>query len=380
MSCRSKGPRLYLRSRKGRSPTWVILDGPNEIGTSLGPGSEREAEKVLADYLAKKHTPQFGRGDPAEVLIADVLTRYADDVAPGHAKPELVGIHLQWLLRHFGTMTCADISASTSREYTTKRKSGKIGRRPVKEGTARRELETLSAALNFAYREKLIAYPVPVTLPEKAMPRERWLTRSEAARLLLGALGWTYLATDVKTRKPSIWKRVHKPQWHVARFILIGVYTGTRHAAILRLSWIRTNKGGMVDLEQRRIYRRGNEERETKKRRPPVPIPDRLHGHLSRARKSTINGPVEYGGQLIEKLRRGFNTARALAYLGADVTPHVLRHTCATWLLQLGVSTWDVAGFLGTTEDVIRKTYGHHAPDYLSAAVNAFSKRVGPRG
>ena len=62
----------------------------------------------------------------------------------------------------------------------------------------------------------------------------------------------------------------------------------------------------------------------------------------------------------------------------ADVTPHVLRHTCATMLLQLGVSVYDVAGVLGASEDVVRRTYGHHAHDHLRSAVAAFSRRARP--
>jgi len=42
-------------------------------------------------------------------------------------------------------------------------------------------------------------------------------------------------------------------------------------------------------------------------------------------------------------------------------------------LLQLGVSVYD--GVLGTTEDVVRRTYGHHAHDQLRQAVAAFSRR-----
>ena len=64
-----------------------------------------------------------------------------------------------------------------------------------------------------------------------------------------------------------------------------------------------------------------------------------------------------------------------LAGLGPDVTPHVLRHTCATMLLQRGVSVYDVAGVLGASEDVIRRTYGHHARISLTRAVAAFSRR-----
>ena len=44
-------------------------------------------------------------------------------------------------------------------------------------------------------------------------------------------------------------------------------------------------------------------------------------------------------------------------------------------LLQRGVSVYDVAGVLGTSEDVVRRTYGHHAADHLRRAVAAFSRR-----
>ena len=380
MSRQAKGPRLYLRKRKGRPPIWVILDGQEEIGTGCGVGSEHEAEKILSKYLLRKHKPNWGTGDPQQVLVADVLANYAETVAPEHAHPALVGYHIQRLIVHFGTMTCAEISASSCRDYVGKRTSGVIGHRAVQKGTARRELETLSAALNHAYREKLVSLPIPLTLPEKNPSRERWLTRAEAARLLAGALGWSAVAYDIVTRLPTQWRRLANPHTHVALFVLIGIYTGTRHDAILKLRWSLNSAGGWVDLVSKLIYRRGDGQRETSKRRPPVPIPARLFGHLLRAQKRTVSGPVEYAGKPILKLRRGFDRACDLAHLGNEVTPHILRHTCATWLLQLGVSTWDVAGYLGTTEEVIRRTYGHHSPDYLKRAADAFlGHRLGAR-
>jgi hypothetical protein len=47
-------------------------------------------------------------------------------------------------------------------------------------------------------------------------------------------------------------------------------------------------------------------------------------------------------------------------------------------MLQAGVSTWDVAGVLGTSEPVISKVYGHHAIGHLRKAVAVWSKRPGP--
>jgi hypothetical protein len=53
------------------------------------------------------------------------------------------------------------------------------------------------------------------------------------------------------------------------------------------------------------------------------------------------------------------------------VTPHILRHTCATWLMQGGVNLWDAAGFLGMTVQQLEATYGHHHPDYQQEAITA---------
>jgi hypothetical protein len=44
-------------------------------------------------------------------------------------------------------------------------------------------------------------------------------------------------------------------------------------------------------------------------------------------------------------------------------------------MLQNRVSTWDVAGVLGTSEAVIRKTYGHHSVEHLRRAVDVWSWR-----
>ncbi|MBB4236676.1 site-specific integrase [Rhizobium esperanzae] len=307
--------------------------------------------------------------------IADVLLFYGTERAPSMAHPELVGFHTVHLLEFFGSEMCSFVDGTSCRGYVAARLAGKIGRRAVKAGTAGRELETLGAALSFAFKEKKLVVPVPVTLPQKSAARERWLTRSEAAGLVAGALGITATAFDVETRKPVKWGRLFRPSYHVARFILIGLYSGTRHEAILKLRWGVNSSGGWIDLENDILYRRGQGERETNKRRPAVPIPENLRPHVERWRKITVMGPVEYHGRLIAKERKGFARARELAGLGEDVTPHILKHTCITWMMQRGVPIWEVAGFSGTSEKIIRSVYGHHHPEHLSAAKQRFRGR-----
>jgi hypothetical protein len=40
-----------------------------------------------------------------------------------------------------------------------------------------------------------------------------------------------------------------------------------------------------------------------------------------------------------------------------------------------GESIWDVAGWLGTTEKVIRDTYGHHSTEHLKSLKGRFRGR-----
>ena len=184
-----------------------------------------------------------------EIAVADVLAFYGAEKAPTLVHPELVGYHLTPPLKHFGTSTCWQVDGDSCRSYAKRRMAGELGR-AVKSATARRELVTLTAALNFAYTERKLSQPVPVTLPAGGEPRTKWLSRSDAAALIAGALGITATLSDIKTRKPMKWGRLFQPSYHVARFVLIGLYTGTRHEANLNMRWGLNSKGGWFDLDR----------------------------------------------------------------------------------------------------------------------------------
>jgi integrase len=372
MPRRSKSARLWLRRRRGRAARWVILDHGREYRTDARENDLGAAENALAQYLANKRQPQFGDGHPAQVLIADVLADYGENHGPTTHRPDLIGRAINKLVEFFGNQTASAITSAACKKYVQWRvrqfdMRSKVRRTPIKPSTAGREVVVLGAALRWCWKEGKLDRLVPVTVPAKPSPRQRHLSRGEVAALLAGALGWDRRGK----RYPA------KINRHLARFILIGLYTGTRHDAILRLRWIPNTEGGWIDLSSRVLHRRASGAVESDKRRPPVPIPPRLLPHLRRWRRLTTSHVIEYAGRPVRSQeRRAWRTACELAGLGADVTPHVLRHTCATMLLQLGVSVYDVAGVLGASEDVVRRTYGHHAQDHLRQAVTAFSRRA----
>jgi integrase len=51
-----------------------------------------------------------------------------------------------------------------------------------------------------------------------------------------------------------------------------------------------------------------------------------------------------------------------------NASPHTLRHTRATWLMQAGIDMWEAAGALGMSVNVLTKVYGKHSPDFQSRA------------
>ena len=84
---------------------------------------------------------------------------------------------------------------------------------------------------------------------------------------------------------------------------------------------------------------------------------------------------VEFNGKPVASVKRGFQSAVRLAGLAGRVTPHTLRHTAATWLMQRGVPIWEAAGFLGMSPEVLQQTYGHHHPDFLHGAAAAIGQK-----
>lgn len=341
----AKGARLYLRKRKGRDAVWVIRCGPDEIGTGCGAGDVAGAHKALEAYLARTFRADTSQRDLAAISVAEVLTLYAAELPADSPSRATIGYHIKALLPYWNGKTLAGVKGSACRAY--------VASRPVQASTARQELKTLQAAINHWHRESPLAAVPKVTLPKTAQPRERVLDRKEAASLLAAA------------------RALRMP--HVARFILIGLYTGTRHEALLKLRWQPSLAGGHPDLARGILYRRGSAERETSKRRPPVRIGARLAGHL--ARWKTIDGGdgpvIHYHGAPIARMKKAWKACVTRAGLSADVTPHTLRHTCASWALWNGATIWDTAGLIGADASTVEKVYGHHQPLDMKAARRA---------
>jgi integrase len=132
-----------------------------------------------------------------------------------------------------------------------------------------------------------------------------------------------------------------------------------------------------VDLDQGIFYRLPEGTRASAKKQTPVPLPPRLLAHMRRwkERKLFVRYFVEFNGEPVRSVKTAFKRAVALSKLEGRVSPHTLRHSAATWLMQQGANKWSAAGFLGMTVELLDRVYGHHHPDYLKDAAAAIGSR-----
>lgn len=379
----SEPPRLHLRAariRDGKIRThsaWVILDAGKETSTGCRAEDRAGAEAALAAYIDSKHAePSRKKLQPiGEILIADVCSIYLRDVGPEHAKPSATAATFVQLLAFWGEMTLEDINGRTCRDYVAwrckmPRKASKpeVTGKPARMVTpagARRELEYLRAAVNYHQREGYHREIVTVTLPKRGAARHRYLRRQELARMLW--IAWRMRENAVVVRGPRKGTPVETPKRplrHIARFLLVAAYTGTRAGAIGGAAFEPTPGHGWIDLKTGLFYRKDQNAIETNKRQPTILIPRRLLMHLRRWKKANPDQKfvVQFRGKPVKEVNKGFERIVQLAGLDGGVVPHTLRHTCATWLSQRGASMTDAAAFLGMSQALYEKVYRHHSP------------------
>lgn len=339
----SSGPRLAVVKKRGWTRAVYYIrwtENGRSRERSTGTSGLEGAEEFFAEWLFEKGQARgSGPSRPAEMTIADVLTDYARKHGAETAAPERIGFAMDRLIDWWGNLTVDAIRQETCRRYWRDR--------GVSDGTVRRELGVLRAAINYAVKDGQLTAAPFVWLPPRPSGKERWLTRSEAAALLWAA------------------KSEPKVRLYLPLFVLLGLYTGARKGAILSLRWTQ------VDLVHGRIDFNQPYRRQTNKRRPIIPIPKGLAWFLRKAhQRATCPYVIHRDGKPLRDVKKGFATACRRSGL-EDVTPHTLRHTSGTWMAQKGVDLWQIGGYLGHTHARTTELYGHHHPDFLLDARDA---------
>ncbi|MCG7932148.1 MAG: site-specific integrase [Candidatus Thiodiazotropha lotti] len=347
MSKKNKG--IHLHYRKDRD-CWEIREfiGGKRKRHATGFSCRKDAEEKLAEILVKntviKDCPTVGK----------VISYYIQEHLPTIKRPDTAIKCLERLIPYWSEIKLEDIRKSTTLKYYEYRKRefkqwqkmySFKSKRSLSLATVRRELEQLQAAVNYAHKDNIINIRPYIWKPEKSQPRTRWLTVNEAARLVHSA------------------RTSDKAKNHLPMFILIALYTGARSEAIFRLRW------SHVDLERGYIDFTDPSDSRTKQT-SIIPISNKLLGHLRRHNKygTDVGYVIHINQHRVNSVKTAFRSACKRANL-KNVTPHVLRHTAASWRVQRRVPTYEVAKLLGhSSAQMVEKVYGHLSPDHLMDA------------
>lgn len=251
---RPAGPKLELR--RG---VWCILwwDGDKRRRVSTGTANETRARQSLADFEA-----QLERR-PHALSVSDALDRYAASrkgkvMAHDRLLEAAVGLR-----GASGALRVDQVNQVRWDRYAAGRLTKPRPRQkahvpvPVSTGTLRREFNVLRAALRLAWKDKHLSHPPALNPPPDSQPRDRYLSKAEAKKLIEAA-----------------------ETLHVRCFVALAVWTGARRGSILSLTWDRVDfAGGMVDFQEpgRQL---------TKKRRAVVPMNARLRQILQDAHRA----------------------------------------------------------------------------------------------
>lgn len=345
--------------RRGKSGIWQIKWTDPQSGTtrifSTGTSNEREAQLALANFIANLHLPKKAIN---LYTINELLDAYLED-RENIANVKGLEYSLKPIRRYWGDKLIEYINKVSVKEYRKERENE--GKR---NGTIRKELSTLKSALRLAFNEQKISYVPVFELPPKGAPREKWVTKEQAKKLLEAA------RYEMLRQEDGTMRFVYSPEGipHIYVYILILMSTLARDDAILELTWDR------IDFEARLINFHNPDKIETNKRRSVVPMNDELFEVLRKAKQAALSDYViEYAGKPIKSIDRSFETAAKRAGLDG-VTPNVLRHSGATWLAMSGVSMYAIARLMGHSDiQTTYKNYAKYTPDFLSEAVKMLS-------
>lgn len=342
---------MYLT--KSKSGIWKIqyinVEG-KKTKASTRTTSKSEALEFLRNFKVEKQPKS------KNITFADFESKFleyaANTFAPGHVLLyKKAFLHFS---RFFGTILLKDLTGYHWDRYKIERQSSHLKDHTTSPVTINMELRCLKAALNTAVRWNMLEVnpfakqkqcPVPEKLPS-------FFTREEI-QALLNAISAPWLK----------------------EIVLFAVMTGMRQGEILHLRW------QDVQFDRRTIIIQNSDVFKTKTgKKRVVPMNDFTYMLLQKKlAERDGNFIFTHNGALIDRGYLTINFKRAVKRAKIQDTGlhfHSLRHTFASWLVQSGVSLYEVQKLLGHKTAAVTQIYSHLLPDQMHATVNKLN--IGP--
>lgn len=316
-------PNYSITKNRGKFHlTWN--DGAVRRRYSLDTSDRAEAETRAPARYAELTRPK-------NLSIGGLWLAYVEENAD---KPIATTMGYTWrsLEARFGTREPHSISLADCLAHTVSRQKNGIS-----DGTIHTELGHLRTVMNWAVKRRLIESAPYIQRPSKPEPKDGFLTREEAQRMLSA----TY--SD-----------------HVRLAMQLMLTTGARVGAITGLTWDR------VDFERKIINLRDPTLKGRRKGRATLPMNESIMSALKSAKLAALTEYViEYAGRPVVSLKKGIKTT-GIKIGRPDLSAHMLRHTAAVWLAEDGHSMDEIAQYLGHSNSrITAQIYARYSPGHL---------------
>jgi integrase len=331
------------------------------------PGGRRRVEKAgttrgQAERLLKKRLGEVASGtflDPRDAKSAggptfrEFVGRFLRE-HPGRRRSDHYATALKSPIAYFGDRPIRQIGRADLdrfRLHLMTTVSPAIGR-PLSSTSVVKILRSLGRVFKLAVRWGVVEHD-PASMLEKPSlpaPRTRYLTTEEFGLLDAAA---------------PVWLRP---------LLIMAVSTGMRLKEIAGLRW------ASVDRQAGILY--VSEDSKTGSR--PIPMNQTARATLdSQIRRLRV--PWVFVGESGDdytspgaRNRISKATLEAMKSAGiANASFHTLRHTAAAWMVQGGVSLYEVQKILGHSTPVMTQRYAHLAPDHLRGAIRTLDAALG---
>ncbi len=343
--------------RKDSPIWWASYTGPDgqRVRRSTGTSNKAEAKALEAKWKLETYRQQQWEEQPPRPFD-ELMLGYLNATADEKRSADKDRMRTRHLRRHFGGRVMNSLQPMDVREYIAMRKT-----EGVRNATINREIALLSAAINYANREW--DWELPNVAKGRKLKedegRTRWITREEAELLIQAA------ESEPKAQ-------------HLADFIRLALHTGCRSGELLGLEWRR------VSLQERLLFLEADHTKAGKRRSVPLNEMSR-QAIVNRLRFRAEHCPsspwvfAREDGTRIKAVTRSFRTACRRAGI-KDFHIHDLRHTCAAWLVGVGVPLAEVRDLLGHASVVVTERYAHLSPDNVRAAVELLDEPMSRYG
>ena len=285
--------------------------------------------RVRKRFDTREEALAFERGDSRKGSVRAVFSDGCAFYWKGTANERNAVRHTEWLIQHFGpdrmvsTITTADVQAMVTHLLSVEKNS---------HATINRKLAALSKLLKHGLDHGHLDRMPKLTYRKESKGRVRFLTPEEEVAIM--------------DNLPD----------HYRAFTQFLLYTGCRVSEALRLQWQDVQGGKATFWETKNGKSRS------------VPLVSRAQAALQYTRGQGWIRPfarINY-----DTFHMAWQRAKTKAGLGHDpqVVPHVLRHTCASRLVQNKVDIYRVKEWLGHSNINVTLRYAHLDEDALKEA------------